>query len=50
MLLRVENIHKSYGDAEILKGVSFDMEPGNPRLLWGHRARENRPFFGASII
>ena len=35
MLLRVENIHKSYGDAEILKGVSFDMEPGQSKVIMG---------------
>jgi len=35
MLLRVENIHKSYGAVEILKGVSFDMAPGQSKVIMG---------------
>ncbi|MEQ5775699.1 amino acid ABC transporter ATP-binding protein [Thalassospira sp. NFXS8] len=34
-MLRVENIHKSYGAVEILKGVSFDMAPGQSKVIMG---------------
>lgn len=35
MLLKVENIHKRYGDAEVLKGVSLDMDTGQSKVIMG---------------
>ncbi|MFC7019606.1 MULTISPECIES: amino acid ABC transporter ATP-binding protein [Haloarcula] len=34
-LLRVEDVHKSYGDEEVLKGVSFEMDRGDVDVLMG---------------
>jgi polar amino acid transport system ATP-binding protein len=34
-LLRVEDIHKRYGDEEVLKGVSFDMARGQTKVVIG---------------
>jgi polar amino acid transport system ATP-binding protein len=35
MLLKVENIHKRYGDDEVLKGVSLDMDTGQSKVIMG---------------
>jgi len=35
MLLKVENIHKRFGDAEVLKGVSLDMDTGQSKVIMG---------------
>lgn len=35
MLLKVENIHKRYDDAEVLKGVSLEMETGQSKVIMG---------------
>lgn len=35
MLLRVENIHKRYGDTEVLKGVSLEMDTGQSKVIMG---------------
>lgn len=35
MLLNVENIHKRYGDAEVLKGVSLEMDTGQSKVIMG---------------
>jgi polar amino acid transport system ATP-binding protein len=34
-LLRVEDVHKSYGDEAVLKGVSFGMDQGDVDVLMG---------------
>ena len=34
-LLRVENIHKKYGKEEVLKGVSFEMQKGDTKVVIG---------------
>jgi ABC-type polar amino acid transport system ATPase subunit len=34
-LLRAENVHKRYGDVEVLHGVTFDVEPGQVKCLIG---------------
>ncbi|WP_277542019.1 amino acid ABC transporter ATP-binding protein [Haloarcula laminariae] len=34
-LLRVEDVHKSYGDEEVLRGVSFEMDRGDVDVLMG---------------
>ncbi len=34
-LLRVENLHKSYGDQMVLKGVEFDVHKGQVRAVLG---------------
>ncbi len=34
-MLEVENIHKSYGDVEILKGVSFNLDKGETKVIIG---------------
>jgi len=34
-LLRVEDVHKSYGTEEVLKGVSFGMEKGETKVVIG---------------
>ena len=34
-LLKVENIHKIYGDEEVLKGVSFKMAKGETKVIIG---------------
>ena len=34
-ILRVENLTKTYGDMEVLKGVSFDVYPGEKKVFIG---------------
>jgi polar amino acid transport system ATP-binding protein len=34
-MLRAENVHKRYGDLEVLRGVTFDVEPGQVKVLIG---------------
>lgn len=34
-ILRVENLSKTYGDLEVLKGVSFDVYPGEKKVFIG---------------
>ncbi|MBC7190713.1 amino acid ABC transporter ATP-binding protein [Candidatus Aerophobetes bacterium] len=34
-MLRVENIHKKYGDEEVLKGVSFSVRQGQTKVIIG---------------
>ncbi|MDG5776012.1 amino acid ABC transporter ATP-binding protein [Haloarculaceae archaeon H-GB2-1] len=34
-LLRVDDVHKSYGDEEVLKGISFEMDRGDVDVLVG---------------
>jgi ABC-type polar amino acid transport system ATPase subunit len=34
-MLRAEGVHKSYGDLEVLRGVTFDVEPGQVKVLIG---------------
>jgi polar amino acid transport system ATP-binding protein len=34
-ILRVENLTKTYGDLEVLKGVSFDVYPGEKKVFIG---------------
>lgn len=34
-LLKVENIHKRYGEVEVLKGVSFQLERGETKVVIG---------------
>jgi polar amino acid transport system ATP-binding protein len=33
--LRAESVHKRYGDLEVLRGVTFDVEPGQVKVLIG---------------
>ena len=35
LLLRVEDIHKTYGDLEVLKGVSFTVQKGETKVIIG---------------
>lgn len=35
MLLKVEDIHRRYGDTEVLKGVSLEMEVGQSKVIMG---------------
>ncbi|MDO8841216.1 ATP-binding cassette domain-containing protein, partial [Methanocalculus sp.] len=35
IILRVEDIHKSYGETEVLKGVSFDVRRGETKVFIG---------------
>jgi len=35
VILRVEDIHKSYGDLEVLKGVSFTVQKGETKVIIG---------------
>lgn len=35
-MLRVENVHKSYGDVQALRGVDFSIDPGEIIALLGH--------------
>ncbi|MEA1940537.1 MAG: ATP-binding cassette domain-containing protein, partial [Candidatus Caldatribacteriota bacterium] len=35
IILRVENIHKSYGKEKILKGVSFEIKKGETKVIIG---------------
>jgi phospholipid/cholesterol/gamma-HCH transport system ATP-binding protein len=35
-MITVENLHKSFGDAHILRGVSFSLERGNTFAIVGH--------------
>jgi ABC-type polar amino acid transport system ATPase subunit len=34
-MLRAENVHKRYGDLEVLRGVTFEVEPGEVKVLIG---------------
>ena len=34
-MLRAEGVHKRYGDLEVLRGVTFDVEPGQVKVLIG---------------
>lgn len=34
-MIKIENLHKSFGDAHILKGISTSFEPGNTSLVIG---------------
>lgn len=34
-MIRAENIFKSFGEQEVLKGISFDFEPGKTNLIIG---------------
>ncbi len=34
-MLKVENVHFSYGDRTVLRGVSLDVEPGEVRVILG---------------
>ncbi|MFC1858387.1 amino acid ABC transporter ATP-binding protein [Thermodesulfobacteriota bacterium] len=34
-ILKVEHIHKSYGDTEVLKGISFEMLKGETKVIIG---------------
>ncbi len=34
-MLRAENVHKRYGDLEVLRGVTFEVEPGQVKVLIG---------------
>jgi polar amino acid transport system ATP-binding protein len=34
-LLEIKNVHKSYGDLEVLKGISFTMEKGETKVIIG---------------
>ena len=34
-MIRIENIHKSFGDQEVLKGIDFVFEQGNTNLIIG---------------
>ncbi len=35
LILKVEDIHKSYGDTEVLKGVSFEVKKGETKVFIG---------------
>ncbi len=35
VVLRVENLKKSFGDNEVLKGVSFEMKEGETKVIIG---------------
>ena len=35
VVLRAENVHKHYGDLEVLKGVSFEVDRGQVKVLIG---------------
>jgi glutamine transport system ATP-binding protein len=34
-MLHAENVHKRYGDLEVLRGVTFDVDPGQVKVLIG---------------
>jgi glutamine transport system ATP-binding protein len=34
-MLRAEDVHKRYGDLEVLRGVTFDVDPGQVKVLIG---------------
>jgi len=34
-MIRIENIKKSFGDVEVLKGIDFEFEPGKTNLIIG---------------
>ena len=34
-MLEVKNVHKSYGDLEVLRGISFSMEKGETKVIIG---------------
>lgn len=34
-LLKIENLHKSFGDNEVLKGISFNLDKGDTKVIVG---------------
>ena len=38
-MLEVVNIHKSYGDLEVLKGITFSMKKGETAVIIGTSGR-----------
>ncbi|MDP3563439.1 MAG: ATP-binding cassette domain-containing protein, partial [Methanoregula sp.] len=34
-ILRVENLHKKFGDREVLHGISFNVKPGDTKVFIG---------------
>ena len=34
-MLRADDVHKSYGDLDVLRGVTFEVEPGQVKVLIG---------------
>ena len=34
-IVRIQNVHKSYGDLQVLKGVDLDIDPGEVVCIIG---------------
>ena len=34
-VLRADDVHKRYGDLEVLRGVTFEVEPGQVKVIIG---------------
>ena len=49
-MLELRNVHKSFGDNEILKGVDLSVNKGDIIVILGPSGSEKRPFSGASTF
>ena len=45
LMIEVENLHKSFGNAKVLKGVSTNFEQGKTNLIIGQVSIDNRHLF-----
>lgn len=39
-LIKIENLHKSFGKNEVLKGINLEIKRGSCRYHWSFRKRE----------
>ena len=46
-MLEIKNVHKSFGDHEILKGVDIKVEKGDIIVILGPSGSGRPPCFGA---
>ena len=48
-ILQIKDLKKSFGDNEILKGISLDVKQGESLLSWVPQVVGNRPCYVASM-
>lgn len=46
-MIKVRNIHKTFGDNPVLKGIDLDIHKGEVVVILGHQAQEKPPFYVA---
>jgi len=45
-MINIKNLHKSFGDLEVLKGIDLEVEQGKVIVLIGPSVQVKQPFFG----